>query len=123
MSKRSETLGLHSWSEQDNILALYYTKHGNSGLYLKDETALANWIGSSVGSLKMQAANFRTLMGQIDGALSDYSKTQLEVFNTYGKMSKFDLMRIVKSIIGQDTYERNQILIKMGKNPNKMVKI
>lgn len=123
MSKRTKTLGLHEWSKEDNILALYFTKYGTSGLYLKDENSLVKWIGTSLGSLKMQSANFRTLMGQTESSLSDYSKLQAEVYNEYGGMSRLELTRVVKKIIDQDTYERNEILKKMGKDPKKMVKL
>jgi hypothetical protein len=123
MAARSKTLGLHEWSKEDNILAFYYTKYGTYGLYLKDENSLAKWIGSSLGSLKMQSANFRALMGESERALSDYSKLQAEVYNEYGNMSKMELMRVAKRIIDQDTYERNEILKKMGKDPKKMVRV
>lgn len=123
MATRSKTLGLHEWSKEDNILAFYYTKYGTYGLYLKDENSLAKWIGSSLGSLKMQSANFRGLMGESERALSDYSKLQAEVYNEYGNTSKMVLMKVAKRIINQDTYERNEILKKMGRDPKKMVKL
>lgn len=123
MATRSKTLGLHEWSKEDNILAFYYTKYGTYGLYLKDENSLAKWIGSSLGSLKMQSANFRGLMGESERALSDYSKLQAEVYNEYGNTSKMALMKVAKRIINQDTYERNEILKKMGRDPKKMVKL
>jgi hypothetical protein len=123
MSKRAKTLGLHEWSKEDNIISFYYTKYGTFGLYLRDENALASWIGTSVGSLKMQSANFRALMGQTNYSLSDYSKMQFEVYSQYCNMSKVEMMKVVKNIIDQDTYERNQILIKMGKDPKKMVQV
>ena len=91
-------------------------------MYLKDESSLAKWIGTSLGSLKMQSGNFRGLMGESERALSDYSKLQAEVYNEFGGMSKLQLMKVVKNIIDQDTYERNEILMKMGKDPKKMVK-
>jgi hypothetical protein len=123
MATRSKTLGLHEWSKEDNIVAYYYSKYGTYGLYLRDENSLAKWIGSSLGSLKMQAANFRALMGQVGHTLSDYSKLQSEVYNEYGNMSKIELMKLVKKIIDQDTYERNELLKKMGKDPKKMIRV
>jgi len=123
MATRSKTLGLHEWTKEDNILAFYYTKYGTYGLYLKDEGSLAKWIGTSLGSLKMQSANFRGLMGESERALSDYSKLQAEVYNECGDMSKMELMKLCKSIIDQDTYERNEILKKLGKDPKKMVRV
>ena len=97
MATRSKTLGLHEWTKEDNILAFYYTKYGTYGLYLKDETSLAKWIGTSLGSLKMQSANFRGLMGESERALSDYSKLQSEVYNEYGEMSKMELNSRISS--------------------------
>ena len=123
MATRSKTLGLHEWTKEDNVLAFYYTKYGTYGLYLTDEKQLAKWIGSSLGSLKMQSSNFRGLMGESERALSDYSKLQSEVYNEYGNMSKMELMKVAKLIIDQDTYERNEILKKMGKDPKKMVRV
>jgi hypothetical protein len=71
----------------------------------------------------MQSANFRGLMGESERALSDYSKLQSEVYNECGEMSKIELMKLSKSIIDQDTYERNEMLKKMGKDPKKMVRV
>jgi len=122
-SKRSKTLGLHDWSKNDTILCLYYTKYGTNGLYLRTEDSLASYIGTSSGSLKMQSANIRALMGHTQQSLSDYSQLQADVYNEYGKMSQYELMKVCKSIIGQDEYERNEILKKMGKDPSKMKKI
>lgn len=123
MSKRTKTLGLHEWSKDDTILTLYYTKYGTYGLYLKSESDIAKFIGTSVSSLKMQSGNMRALMGENQMSLSDYSKLQEDVYNEYGEFSKISLMRKVKKIINQDTYERNEILRKMGKDPKKMVRV
>ncbi len=122
-SKRSKTLGLHDWSKEDTILCLYYTKYGTNGLYLKTDESLAGFIGTTSGSLKMQSANIRALMGHTEQSLSDYSQLQSDVYNEYGKMSQLELMRVCKNIIGQDEHERNEILRKMGKDPSKMRKI
>jgi hypothetical protein len=45
------------------------------------------------------------------GAETEIHKTHLE------------LMKVAKRIIDQDTYERNEILKKMGKDPKKMVRV
>jgi hypothetical protein len=123
MSTRSKTLGLHEWSKQDTILSLYVTRFGCKGLYLKTESDVAKFIGTSVGSLKMQCANIKSLMGLNDGALSDYSSLQEEVYNQYGKVSQYELMKEVKKITGQDEVERNELLKKLGKNPSKFKKV
>lgn len=122
-TKRTKTLGLHEWSKNDTILCLYYTKYGFTGLYVKNENDLSRFIGTSPGSLKMQSANFRSLMGHTEQSLSDFSKLQSDVYDEFGKMSQYELMRVCKSILNQDEMERNEILRKMGKDPSKMKKI
>lgn len=120
MAKRTKTLGLHEWTEKDTIITFYITKYGTKGLYLKTEADIANYLGVSVGSLKMQMANFRTLLGSQTGTLSDYSNIQEKVFNEYNDMTQYHFMKIVHELIGQDEIERNEILKKMGKDPSKM---
>jgi hypothetical protein len=120
MKTRAKTLGLHEWSENDTILTLYFTKYGTKGLYLKTDKDISNFIGVSIGSLKMQSSNIRALMGQKTNVLSDYSTIQEKIFNKYNEFSQIQLMRIVQEIIGQIDYERKQLLIKMGKDPSKM---
>jgi hypothetical protein len=123
MSTRSKTLGLHEWSKEDTILSLYVTRFGCKGLHLKTESDVAKFIGSSIGSLKMQCANIRSLMGLNDGSLSDYSSLQKEVYNQFGKTSQYELMKVVKKITGQDDFERNELLKKLGKDPSKFKKL
>ena len=119
-NKRTKTLGLHEWTKNDTILCLYYTKYGTNGLFLNSESAVANFIDTSVGSLKMQSANFRELMGLRQDSLSDYSKLQAEVYDEYNGMGQFEFRKVVKGIIGQDEFERNELLKKLGKDPSKM---
>ena len=121
--KRAKTLGLHDWSKNDTSHCLYFTKYGTHGLYLKTEDSLAKFIGVSTGSLKMQSANFRALMGHTEQSLSDYSQLQSDVYNEFSGMGQYELMRVCKNIINQDEFERNEILKKMGKDPSKMRKL
>lgn len=120
MAKRTKTLGLHEWTEKDTIITFYITKYGTKGLYLKTEADIASYLGVTVGSLKMQMANFRALLGSQTGVLSDYSNIQEKVFNEYNDMTQYHFMKIVHELIGQDEIERNEILRKMGKDPSKM---
>lgn len=120
-NKRTKTLGLHEWSKEDTIISLYVTKFETKGLYLKTTKEIAKFIGTSEASLKMQCANIRSLMGLKESSLSDFSKLQLEVFEEYNKLSEYDLMRKVKTIINQDNYERVEALKKLGKDPKKML--
>ncbi len=123
MSTRSKTLNLHEWSKDDTIISLYVTKFGNKGMYLKNEVEIAKFIGTSVGSLKMQCANIRTLLGDRKNSLSDFSSLQEQVYKEYGSLSQMELLRVVKNIIKQDEFERIEILKRMGKDPRKLVKI
>jgi hypothetical protein len=116
-------MGLHEWSKNDTIISLYVTKFGTKGLYLKTEKDIAKHIGTTEGSLKMQCANIRSLTGQKNGTLSDFSQLQSEVFNEYNGMNQYQLMKEVKSIINQDDYERCEALKRMGRDPRKMTKI
>lgn len=123
MGARAKTLGLHEWSKDDTILTLYITKFGTKGLYLKTESEVAKYIGVTLGSLKMQMANIRSLMGLNESTLSDYSKVQKEVYDEFNKLFQYDFLKVVKQIIGQDKMELAEIFRKMGKDPNKMTKI
>jgi hypothetical protein len=122
-SKRTQTLGLHEWTKNDTILTMFTTKYGNKGIYLRDEKSIAKFIGVTTGSLKMQSANFRSLLGTDENALSDYSKLQKEVFDEFSGMGQYEFTKLVKVIIGQDEIERNEILKKMGKDPSKMKRV
>ena len=123
MSTRSKKLNLHEWSKEDTIISLYITKFGNKGMYLKTESEIAKFIGTSVGSLKMQCANIRTILGHRNNSLSDFSNLQKSVFEEYGNLTQTELLKVVKIITKQDEFERIEILRKMGKDPSKFVKI
>lgn len=123
MKSRAKTMGLHEWSKNDTILTLYVTKFGTSGLFLKTLEDVANHIGVSVGSLKMQMANIRTLLGDNTAALTDFSKLQKEVFEEFNGLHQFQFVRVVKEVTGQNQMELISIFKRMGKDPQKMVKV
>jgi hypothetical protein len=123
MKSRAKTMGLHEWSKNDTILTLYVTKFGTSGLFLKTLEDVANHIGVSVGSLKMQMANIRTLLGDNTSVLTDFSKLQKEVFEEFNGLHQFQFVRVVKEITGQNQMELISIFKRMGKDPQKMVKV
>jgi hypothetical protein len=123
MKSRAKSMGLHEWSKNDTILTLYVTKFGTSGLSLKTENDVANHIGVSVGSLKMQMSNIRSLLGETSSVLSDFSKLQKDVFDEFNGLKKFELLRVVKEITGQEELELISIFKKMGKDPKKMIKV
>ncbi len=123
MSTRAKTMGLHEWTKNDTVLTLYVTKFGTSGLFLKTLDDVAKHIGVTAGSLKMQMANIRTLLGDNTATLTDFSKLQKEVFEEFNGLSKIQFMRVVKEITGQNQMELELIFKRMGKDPQKMTKI
>jgi hypothetical protein len=120
---RTKTLNLHEWSKEDTIITLYLAKFGCTGLYLKTEQDVADFIGTSLASLKMQMANVRTLLGRTEGTLSDYSRLQDVVVSEYGRMTQFSLMNKVRSIINHNENELRMIFSKMGKDYDRMRRI
>ncbi len=122
-AKRSIKMGNHVWSENDTVLCLYYTKFGVRNTYFKDEYDLCNFIDTTIGSLTKQSMNFRFLMGFTTKVLTDFSHLQEEVHEKYGKMSQYQLFEIVKTITNHDQVERDRLLRKMGKDPNKFKQV
>jgi len=123
MLKRTQTLGLHHWTENDLILNFFYTKFGTRSIYIKTEEEFSKFIGTTPCSFKKQSMNFRYLMGCKSGTLSDYSKLQKLVFELFDEISFYEFYQIVKGIIGQDEYERREILVRKGYNPDRMIRI
>lgn len=120
MRKRTLTLGLHHWTENDLILNYYVTKFGTRYIYLKTEEELSKFIGTTPCSFTKQQMNFRYLMGCKSNVLTDYSKLQKLVYELFDEISFYEFHQIVKNIIGQDDYERRVLLTDMGYNPDKM---
>ena len=119
-SKSIKTKGLHEWTKDELVVAFYLTKYGNKSIYLKSETDVAKHLGVSLGSLKMQMANFRYLLGDKKGSLTDYSRDQESIFNEYNGKDWLSFNKFVRVVIGQDTFERTEALRKMGKDISKM---
>jgi hypothetical protein len=105
MGKRKDN---HVWSREDNLIALYYYRFGTKFLEL-DEKQIANEIGTTVASLKMQSKNFEMLDTGRSG-LSDYSQVQSDVFNQFGKVVRYDLFVEVKKALDLDTIMRNRLM-------------
>lgn len=120
MRKRTLTLGLHHWTENDLILNYYVTKFGTRYIYLKTEEELSKFIGTTPCSFTKQQMNFRYLMGCKSNVLTDFSKLQKLVYELFDEISFYEFHQIVKNIIGQDDYERRVLLTDMGYNPDKM---
>lgn len=119
-SKAIQTKGLHEWTKDELVVAFYLTKYGNKNIYLKTETDVAKHFGVSLGSLKMQIANFRYLLGDRKGSLTDYSKDQESIFEEFNGKEWYSFNRQVRTFIGQDDFERAEALRKLGKDVTKM---
>lgn len=119
-SKAIQTKGLHEWTKDELVVAFYLTKYGNKNIYLKTETDVAKHFGVSLGSLKMQIANFRYLLGDRKGSLTDYSKDQESIFEEFNGKEWYSFNRQVRTFIGQDDFERAEVLRKLGKDVTKM---
>lgn len=98
----------HNWTREDNIVALYYYRFGTQHLGV-DEKEIVSIIGTTVASLKMQSKNFEMLETGRSG-LSDYSKTQLDVYNDFGKVPRYTLHKEVKNHLNLDGYITQKII-------------
>lgn len=119
INKRTKTLGLHEWTENDTILCYYYTKFGLENLMYNTEEKLSGYIGTTLGSLRKQSMNFRYLLGKNTKTLSDFSKLQKDVFEVLEGYSFYQVHKFVKDIIKQDDWERKEILKHKGYDPSK----
>jgi hypothetical protein len=119
INKRTKTLGLHQWTENDTILCYYYSKYGLEHLMYNTEEKLSGFIGTTLNSLRKQGMNFRYLMGKNTRTLSDFSKLQKDVFDVLEGYNFNQVHRFVKSIIKQDEWERNEILKQKGYDPSR----
>jgi hypothetical protein len=118
-NKRTQTLGLHQWNENDTILCYYYTKYGLKNLMYDTEEKLSGYIGTTLNSLRKQGMNFRYLMGKSTKTLSDYSKLQKEIYDVLEEHTFTQVHKLVKDIIKQDEFERNELLRQRGYDPSK----
>ena len=118
-NKRTQTLGLHQWNEDDTILCYYYTKYGLKNLMYDTEEKLSGYIGTTLNSLRKQGMNFRYLMGKSTKTLSDYSKLQKEIYDVLEDYNFTQVHKLVKDIIKQDEWERQELLKLRGYDPSK----
>lgn len=119
INKRTKTLGLHQWTENDTILCYYYSKYGLEHLMYNTEEKLSGFIGTTLNSLRKQGMNFRYLMGKNTRTLSDFSKLQKDVFDVLEGYNFNQVHRFVKNIIKQDEWERQELLKQKGYDPSK----
>lgn len=113
MSKLKQGTFIKTWSKEQITFAFFCEKFGVSdlisGSYNEDsalETIANTYIGSSLGSLKLQMENIRYLLSNGQDGLSCISKTQRDVLKNCDGLSKNDLKNICFEIMGTiDTVE------------------
>lgn len=117
------------WTENDNIIALYYEKFGLGKLGISDnqvEKFANTYIGSNEPSLKMEAKNIRYVIGMNQGdeepeGLSRYSKMHVKVVDKYDSLSEPELRQIVENILDNTTDEQKANNIKQAESQNQEV--
>ena len=117
MSKLKQGTFIKSWSKNQITLAFFCEKFGVSNLisgsYNEDsalETVANTYIGSSLGSLKLQMENIRYLLTNGRDGLSCISKIQRDVLKECDSLSKNDLknvcFEIMSTINTEDVYKK-----------------
>lgn len=117
--RRPKKVGLHEWDEDSTIVALYFARFECQGLYLKTEADVARYLGVTIPSFKLQIEKIYELFKGADVKKGDFSKELLKVFKKHSNTNKFVLQQMVRKIIKQSEFERNELLKKMGKDPSK----
>lgn len=120
---RAKTLNLHEWTDDDTILALYYGRYGLKNLYFKTDKDMADFIGTTICSLKKGSMNMRYLCGYSDKTLTDASYQQKRIYDEYGKFGEYKLFSKVKELINQDEILREIEFKKIGKTYVKYKKL
>jgi len=70
----------HSWSDDDNLIAYYLYRFGDSDLSI-NKKELGDILGMGPDSLSIKISNFRAIDGQ--GGLDGYSAKAVQVFKQY----------------------------------------
>jgi hypothetical protein len=86
----------HRWTEGDDLVALYLSRHGYRFLPLM-QAGVAKLLGMPEGSLVMRQSNFAYLDGR-DG-LDHAAEQSREVRQRYGKMTEPELRPLVLKVL------------------------
>ncbi|GAP22621.1 hypothetical protein [Leptolinea tardivitalis] len=78
----------HSWTEKDDLKALYVYLYGVEELPFNIHQ-IAMMIDTTDDSLKMRVGNFKAV--DTDAGLTHVASQSVDVFNKYSKLSKRDL--------------------------------
>jgi hypothetical protein len=88
---------MHRWTEDDDIVALYLSRHGARFLPMM-EAEIAKVLGMPEGSLGMRRQNFHYLDGR--PGLKNAAELSRQVHGCYGKMTEPELRSLVLKVLG-----------------------
>lgn len=89
----------HSWTEDDDIIALYLYKFKGEENIPNSYEDIANFRGFTVNSLKSAFANFKAI--DTGKGLLHYAKHQKSAYEKYKDMPKTELRRLVIDILSR----------------------
>ena len=88
----------HRWTEDDDVVAFYLSRHGVRRLPLM-EAGIAKCLGMSEGSLARRQANFAYLDGR--PGLANFAKQSRRIHLEYEKKTEPELRPLVLRILGK----------------------
>lgn len=86
----------HEWKKEDDIIALFLYKYGDSELPLTIKE-ICEKRGIQTSAMKMRIGNFKSLAGE--GGLSHPSKQSKAVYNEYKNLPKESFKQLVIGIL------------------------
>lgn len=86
----------HRWTEPDDIVALYLSRHGTRFLIMM-EGGIAKRLGMPEGSLGMRQQNFHHLDGR--PGLKNAAELSRRVHKRYGKMTELEMRPLVLKLL------------------------
>lgn len=86
-------MGRHKWTNEDDILAFYLYKFGETGTITLQSVAECIGFGDYVGSLKMRIKNFEAIDPEGGKGLSNPSCQSQEIFSEYKSIGEIALRK------------------------------
>lgn len=99
----------HHWTEQDDIVALYFYRLGD----LRRSSSLGvvgDNRGMGAGSLRMRVANFRVI--DAGGRFDHASEQSRSVYQRYSQLSEPELRRLALTVCDSPPWAAKMILVK-----------
>jgi len=81
----------HRWTEQDDIVALYFYKFGDQGR-TSNLAAVGKGRGMGAGSLRMRVGNFRAIAG--GGRLDHAALQSRSIYDRFAHLSEPELRKL-----------------------------